>query len=78
MSRLRTRAVALLLGVAAAARAASPLPEWRGLSVSGAEFGEKHLPGVYEKDYLCPTVASTAYPGPGRSHAVRGAPVLRQ
>jgi endoglucanase len=39
---------------------AAPL-EWRGISLSSAEFGEKNLPGVVGKDYVYPAVASTAY-----------------
>lgn len=38
-----------------------PLP-WRGISLSSAEWGEKlPFPGVYGKDYVYPSVASTAY-----------------
>ncbi|MFZ2987086.1 glycoside hydrolase family 5 protein [Ideonella sp.] len=41
---------------------AAPKPmEWRGVSVSGAEFGEKVFPGVLEDHFTYPTVASTAY-----------------
>ncbi|HEU6456061.1 MAG TPA: glycoside hydrolase family 5 protein, partial [Roseateles sp.] len=40
---------------------AAPL-EWRGISLSSAEWGEKlPFPGVYGKDYVYPSVASTAY-----------------
>lgn len=51
---------------AALAQAAPPAPavplEWRGISLSGAEWGEKlPFPGVYGKDYVYPSVASTAY-----------------
>lgn len=52
-----------LLGIALLATAAAhaaPL-EWRGISLSGAEWGEKHFPGVPGKDFVYPTVASTAY-----------------
>jgi len=52
---------ALLIVAAANAQAAPPLIEWRGISLSGAEWGEKNLPGVYGKDFEYPSVASTAY-----------------
>jgi len=39
---------------------AAPL-EWRGISLSSAEWGEKTFPGVYGKDFVYPSVASTAY-----------------
>lgn len=40
---------------------AAPL-QWRGISLSGAEWGEKlPFPGVYGQDYVYPRVASTAY-----------------
>ncbi len=51
--------IAALLLAAATAQAA-PL-EWRGISLSGAEWGEKNLPGVAGKDYHHISVASTAY-----------------
>ena len=36
--------------------------EWRGINLSSAEWGEKQpYPGVYGKDFVYPTVASTAY-----------------
>ena len=51
--------IALL--AAAALAPAAPL-EWRGISLSGAEWGEKlPFPGEYGKDYVYPSVASTAY-----------------
>ena len=54
----RVLGIALL---AAAAAQAAPL-EWRGISLSGAEWGEKlPFPGEYGKDYVYPSVASTAY-----------------
>lgn len=68
--RRRGLAWALLMGCAlgsslastpAAAQAAPPLLEWRGISLSSAEFGEKNLPGVHGKDYVYPSVASTGY-----------------
>lgn len=52
---------ALFVG-ALAAHAAPPKLEWRGISLSSAEWGEKlPFPGVYGKDFVYPTVASTAY-----------------
>ena len=51
----------LLAALAQAAHAAAPLNEWRGISLSGGEWGEKNLPGVYGKDFQYPSVASTAY-----------------
>jgi endoglucanase len=55
---LRLCCLALL---AAATAHAAPLP-WRGISLSSAEWGEKlPFPGVYGKDYVYPSVASTAY-----------------
>jgi endoglucanase len=51
--------IALLL--AATAQAAPPQLEWRGISLSGAEWGEKTFPGVHGKDFTYPSVASTAY-----------------
>ncbi|MGM9484348.1 glycoside hydrolase family 5 protein [Roseateles sp. NT4] len=45
-----------------AATAAQAVPlEWRGISLSSAEWGEKNFPGAYGKDFVYPTVASTAY-----------------
>jgi len=52
-----------LLGIAllaAATAQAAPL-DWRGISLSSAEWGEKTFPGVYGKDFVYPSVASTAY-----------------
>ena len=55
------RLLATTLLAAAAATHAAPL-EWRGISLSSAEWGEKlPFPGVYGKDYVYPSVASTAY-----------------
>lgn len=57
----RLAAAALLaLGLQAAPAACAPL-EWRGISLSSAEWGEKNFPGVLGKDYAYPTVESTAY-----------------
>ncbi|KQV46864.1 hypothetical protein ASC95_25405 [Pelomonas sp. Root1217] len=54
-------AAALLAVLLPAVAAAEPLP-WRGISLSSAEWGEKlPFPGVYGKDFVYPTVASTAY-----------------
>jgi endoglucanase len=60
--KMRHLASACLLAVLAqAAAAAQPLP-WRGISLSGAEWGEKlPFPGVHGKDFTYPSVASTAY-----------------
>lgn len=45
----------------AATAQAAPL-EWRGISLSGAEWGEKlPFPGTHGKDFVYPGVASTAY-----------------
>ena len=61
---MNTRQLALaclLATLAQAGMAAAPLP-WRGISLSSAEWGEKlPFPGVYGKDFVYPTVASTAY-----------------
>ena len=47
--------------LAAATAQAAPL-EWRGISLSGAEWGEKlPFPGTHGKDFVYPGVASTAY-----------------
>jgi endoglucanase len=55
-------ALSLLSSVFAPAQAAPAAKlEWRGVSLSSAEWGEKNLPGVYDKDYIYPSVASTAY-----------------
>ncbi|KFB70065.1 glycoside hydrolase family 5 protein [Candidatus Accumulibacter vicinus] len=35
--------------------------QWRGVNLSGAEFGEKHLPGTYGRDYIYPSVSSVDY-----------------
>lgn len=49
------------LGLGTDATHAEPLP-WRGISLSSAEWGEKlPFPGVYGKDYVYPSVESTAY-----------------
>lgn len=53
--------LAIALLAAATAQAASPQLEWRGISLSGAEWGEKSFPGVYGQDFVYPSVASTAY-----------------
>ena len=59
---LRTWIVAALALAALAAHAAEPkLLPWRGVNLAGAEFGEKNLPGLYDEDYIYPTVRSTAY-----------------
>jgi hypothetical protein len=46
--------------LAASLAHAAPL-EWRGISLSSAEWGEKTFPGVHGKDFVYPSVASTAY-----------------
>lgn len=47
--------------LAAGCAQGAPL-EWRGISLSGAEWGEKlPFPGVYGRDFVYPSVASTAY-----------------
>lgn len=57
---MRTALLCAALLAASLAQAA-PL-EWRGISLSSAEWGEKlPFPGVYGKDYVYPSVASTAY-----------------
>ena len=59
---LRRLAAASLLALTAHAAPAADLMPWRGISLSSAEWGEKlPFPGVYGKDYVYPTVASTAY-----------------
>ncbi|XHS80478.1 glycoside hydrolase family 5 protein [Burkholderiaceae bacterium UC74_6] len=65
---IRTVLIAALLCGATAAHAANnnavsttPPLEWRGVSLSSAEWGEKNLPGVYDKDYVYPSVDSTVY-----------------
>lgn len=40
--------------------AASQKMIW-GVNVAGAEFGENNLPGIYEKDYIYPTVNELEY-----------------
>jgi endoglucanase len=51
-----------LLAATLSAHAAVPKLEWRGISLSSAEWGEKlPFPGIYGKDYVYPSVASTAY-----------------
>lgn len=58
---MKTILRAALLATALSAHATPPL-QWRGISLSGAEWGEKlPFPGVYGKDYVYPSVASTAY-----------------
>ncbi|MFG6413636.1 glycoside hydrolase family 5 protein [Roseateles sp. DC23W] len=58
---MKTMLGAALLATALSAHAA-PALEWRGISLSSAEWGEKlPFPGVYGKEYVYPTVASTAY-----------------
>ncbi|MCE4556645.1 glycoside hydrolase family 5 protein [Pelomonas cellulosilytica] len=59
---LRQLAAASLLALCTqAATAAGPLP-WRGISLSSAEWGEKlPFPGIYGKDFVYPSVDSTAY-----------------
>ncbi|MDR7332047.1 glycoside hydrolase family 5 protein [Roseateles asaccharophilus] len=53
---------AALLAATVAAHAAPPKLEWRGISLSSAEWGEKlPFPGTYGKEYVYPSVASTAY-----------------
>jgi endoglucanase len=48
--------------LAGCAHVATPPLEWRGISLSSAEWGEKDLAGsVLGKDFVYPTVASTAY-----------------
>jgi len=55
------RLLCLALLSASMAAHAAPL-EWRGISLSSAEWGEKlPFPGVYGRDYVYPSVASTAY-----------------
>lgn len=55
------KALCIALLACAAAAQAAPL-EWRGISLSGAEWGEKlPFPGVYGKDFVYPSVDSTAY-----------------
>jgi endoglucanase len=61
LMKLRRLLGSAALLLAATAQAAPPALEWRGVSLAGAEFGEKNLPGVFGKDYVYPTVASTAY-----------------
>ncbi|RZJ10976.1 MAG: glycoside hydrolase family 5 protein, partial [Rubrivivax sp.] len=61
--KMKTRRLALacLLASLAQAGMAAPL-SWRGISLSSAEWGEKlPFPGVYGKDYVYPSVDSTAY-----------------
>lgn len=55
--------LSLAAGAMAPARAQAQPPrlEWRGISLSSAEFGEKHLPGQVGEHYVYPSVASTAY-----------------
>lgn len=57
---VRHAALSALVLWSAAAAAVQPL-QWRGVSLSSAEFGEKNLPGVEGKDYTYPSVQSTAY-----------------
>ncbi|HEV6966317.1 glycoside hydrolase family 5 protein [Roseateles sp.] len=55
------KALGIIALLACAAAQAAPL-EWRGISLSGAEWGEKlPFPGVYGKDFVYPSVDSTAY-----------------
>ena len=64
MKTTKSLLISLLLLATAAAHAAQATPallEWRGVSLSGGEWGEKNLPGVYGKDFQYPSVASTAY-----------------
>jgi hypothetical protein len=50
-----------LLAALPLAATADVLP-WRGISLSSAEWGEKlPFPGEYGKDFVYPSVASTAY-----------------
>jgi endoglucanase len=52
---------------------ATPLAagQWRGVSIAGAEFNAKRLPGTYGKDYVYPTSKQVAY------FASRGMDMLR-
>lgn len=53
---------AALLAAACLAQAAPSKLEWRGINLSSAEWGEKlPFPGVYGKDFVYPSVESTAY-----------------
>lgn len=64
MPRPRLLAALVLSTLAALstrAQAAPPLLGYRGVSLAGAEFGEHEIPGVADKDYAYPSVASTAY-----------------
>jgi endoglucanase len=55
------KAILATLLLATATAHAAPLA-WRGISLSGAEWGEKlPFPGVHGKDFTYPSVASTAY-----------------
>lgn len=54
------KTLGLLLAAAVGAAGAAPL-EWRGISLAGAEFGEKHLPGELGRHFTYPSVESTAY-----------------
>ena len=59
-SRLLLLLVLMLAGCATP-QPPRPLLEWRGITLAGAEFGEKHLPGVYGDHYVYPSVRSTSY-----------------
>ena len=60
---MKTLLVTLLFATStmATAQTAPPLAEWRGISLSGAEWGDKRLPGIPGKDFQYPSVQSTAY-----------------
>ncbi len=60
--RMRRRCAAFALTLSALAAHAAPAPlDYRGVSLAGAEFGEHEIPGVYGKQYVYPSVASSAY-----------------
>ena len=58
---IRTWLAAVQRARALTAQAAGALLPWRGVNLAGAEFGEKNLPGPMTRDYIYPTVRSTAY-----------------
>ncbi len=63
---MRFLQAALLMVLLSGAAGAEPAPgpdclPFRGVNLCGAEFGQKHLPGIYGKHYIYPTTAEVDY-----------------
>ncbi|MBC7917467.1 MAG: glycoside hydrolase family 5 protein [Rhodoferax sp.] len=53
--------VLMVAGFATAHAGCADQPRLLGVNLSGAEFGQKHLPGVLNKDYVYPALADLSY-----------------